>query len=507
MLEQAMIIAAFLVGAAVSGGLAALLFRSKAQHAEDKVRGEAAVTVAGLEGQVKAAAEREADLQRRLQSAATEMQQLREAFARESTQRSAAEAQARRVPELEAHIQALTKQSADASARVSQLTTLLEEERKASAEKLALIEDAQAKLTDAFKALSSEALKSNNQSFLELAKENLAKFQEGAKGDLELRRKAIDELVKPIKESLEKVTTQIGEVERSRVEAYSSLKEQVVSLTTGQASLQKETQNLVRALRSPITRGRWGEIQLQRVVELAGMLEYCDFEQQASVESEAGRLRPDMVIRLPNDKTIVVDSKVSLQAYLEAIEAQTDDVRTQRFRDHARQVRDHIARLGAKAYWNQFKDSPEFVVLFLPGEPFFSAALEHDPTLIEAGVDQRVIIATPTTLIALLRAVAYGWQQERLTKNAQIISDLGKQLYDRIRVMSEHFSDLRKALEKATDAYNKSVATLESRVLVTARRFKELGAASDSNVPELSGIETVPRAVQAGELLGNDSEE
>jgi DNA recombination protein RmuC len=500
-----MMIAAFLAGAAISGGLVAMLFRGKAQHAEDKTRGEAAVVIAGLEGQVKSGGEREMDLLRRLETTVDELQRMREAHAMESTQRSAAEVQVRRVPELEGHIQALTQQNAELHARVSHLTTLLAEERKASAEKLTLIEDAQAKLADAFKALSSEALKSNNQSFLELAKENLAKFQEGAKGDLELRRKSIDELVKPIRESLEKVATQIGEVEKSRVDAYSTLREQVVSLASGQVSLQKETENLVRALRSPITRGRWGEIQLQRVVELAGMVEYCDFEQQTSVDSDTGKLRPDMIIRLPNDKIIVVDSKVSLQAYLEAIEAQTDEVRVQKMREHARQVRDHMTRLGAKTYWSQFPSSPEFVVLFLPGEPFFSAALEHDPTLIEAGVDQKVIIATPTTLIALLRAVAYGWRQEQLTKNAQVISDLGKQLYDRIRVMSEHFADLRKALEKATDAYNKSVVTLESRVLVTARRFKELGSASDSDIPELSGIETVPRALQAEELSGSDT--
>jgi DNA recombination protein RmuC len=384
---------------------------------------------------------------------------------------------------------------------------MLDHERRQAEEKLALLHEAQQRLADAFKALASDALRSNNQSFLDLAKATLEKFQESAKGDLERRQQAIQELVKPVKESLEKVDSKINDLEKARAGAYSGLTEQVKSLLETQKQLQSETSNLVKALRAPHVRGRWGEMQLKRVVEMAGMLDHCDFYEQQSADAEGGRLRPDLLVRLPGNKTIVVDAKAPLSAYLDAVEAKDEETRTGRLQAHARQVREHIAALGRKSYFEQFDPAPEFVVLFLPGEVFFSAALEQDPALIETGVGQNVIIATPTTLIALLRAVAYGWRQERLAQNAQEISDLGRELYRRLASMGEHLAKLGKGLSGATEAYNRAVASLESRVLVTARKFKELGAAgSDADVEALPPVEVTPRLLQAPELAGEEAE-
>ena len=394
----------------------------------------------------------------------------------------------------------MQKDNSTLQADLRGLKTLLEEEKKAADEKLALINEAKAKLEDTFKALSSEALRGNNQSFLELAKETLEKFQLGAQTDLQTRQKAIDELVKPLRESLEKVNTQIQEVEKHRTHAYASLTEQVKSLAETQTRLQSETSNLVQALRAPAKRGRWGEIQLRRVVELADMINYCDFVEQEQVSGDTGVQRPDMIIKMPNHRTIVVDSKVPLLAYLEALECKDDESRRICLERHARQVRDQVLKLSAKKYWEQFDASPDFVVLFLPGEPFFSAALEHDPSLIEEGVQNKVIIATPTTLIALLRAVAYGWLQERLTENAQEISTLGRELYDRLRVLASHFEKVRKGLENATSAYNNAVGSLETRVLTTARKFKELGAGTKDDIPEAEAIDVATRAIQSDEL-------
>jgi len=346
---------------------------------------------------------------------------------------------------------------------------------------------------DAFKALADEALKGNNQKFLDLAKTAFATVQAEAKGDLAQRQQAIEGLLKPLNDALKRYEDHIAEMEKSRQSAYGGLDAHLKSLAQAHERLQRETGNLVKALRAPQVRGQWGEITLKRVAELAGMVEHCDFIEQETATGEDGRLRPDMIVQLPAGREIVVDAKAVLSAYLEAVEAQDDAVRQERLRQHATQVRGRMEQLSAKAYWSQFPQAPEFVVLFLPGEQFLGAALEYDRTLIEDGFEKRVVIATPTTLIALLRAVAYGWRQEQLAENAQAISSLGKDLFERMAILAEHLEDVGSALTKGVTAYNKAVGSLEARVLPAARKFKDLGIGSDKEVPRLEAVEQAPR--------------
>ena len=340
-----------------------------------------------------------------------------------------------------------------------------------------LLEAADRRLRDTFQSLAAEALKDNRASFFDLAKTSFEGYHQ------------------PIAETLKKVDARLTEAERERVSAYSRLSEQVAALgsTAGMLS---------RALRTPAVRGRWGEMQLRRVVEIAGMLHRCDFDEQASLFTDTGRLRPDLIVHIPGNKRIVVDAKAPLEAFLDAQECTEDELRASKLQAHARQVRDHMDKLGSKAYWEQLGDSPDMVVMFLPGETLFSAALQHDLTLIEHGLQQRVLLASPITLIALLTTVAHSWRQEALTDNFREVARLGKELYERLSVFVEHFDDVRKKLDGAVQSYNKAAGSFESRVLVSARRLKELEVTTAAELPPAEPIDTVPRVMKQAGLMG-----
>jgi DNA recombination protein RmuC len=364
-------------------------------------------------------------------------------------------------------------------AHVASASATVEAERRATVEKLELVQSAHSDLQRQFEALSAEALKSNNESFLALAKAQLD----------------------PVRESLQRFDGHLRGLEQARVEAYGQVSTHLKVLADTNRELREQTGSLVNALRSPSVRGRWGEMQLRRVVEAAGMLAHCDFSEQVSAVTDGRVSRPDLIVKLAGGKNVVVDAKAPLQAYLEALEAKDEDLRIAKLGDHARQLHDHILKLSAKGYWSQFDSTPEFVILFIPGETFYSAALEHDPALIEKAADRRVIIATPTTLIAVLWAIAHGWREERIAENARRISELGRDLHSRLATMGTHFAKLGRSLDSAVKAYNDTAASLESRVLVGARRFKDLGATATGEIAEMQPLERSVRPVTAPELV------
>lgn len=352
-------------------------------------------------------------------------------------------------------------------------------------------------LRNAFSALAASTLKASTDEFLKLADQKIGNVHREATIDLTRRQQELGTLVTPIKDTLVQVDAKLREVERTRIDDSASMKSLLNLVGHTQQQLQHETQNLVRALRSPGVRGQWGEVQLRKVVELAGMLEHCDFDQQPTIFHEGGRLRPDMTINLPGGRSIVVDAKAPLEAFLDAQGASDDGIRSGKLADHVRQVKDHVTKLGAKTYWDALPSSPELVVLFLPAEAIYMAALERDASLIDYGVKQNVLIASPLTLIALLRAASFGWRQERLTLNAEEISRLGRALHDSVATLAEHLEDLRKRMDGTFATFNKMVGSFENNLLVKARRFRELGAGSAKEIPIVDPLETVARKLDA----------
>ena len=377
--------------------------------------------------------------------------------------------------------------------KLARVEAKYEAELKAADEKLKLLEEARDNLKDSFKALSADALSKNNESFIKLAEENLKKYQQSAKDDLEKRQQAISKTVEPVSQTLKTFSERVNKIEERRIESEGGIKKELEKLSEMHLRLEQSTNSLVKALRAPQVRGQWGEMHLRRTVEMAGMINYCDFEEQSSVEKDEGqRQRPDMLIRLPNERKVVVDSKVPIAAYLDALETDSPESQSERMQAHARHLRTHIKDLSTKAYWSQFDNAPEFVVLFIPNEAIFSAALEEDPSLIELGVDNKVILATPTTLIALLKAVAYGWQQEAITREAKEIAALGREIYDRLSVVIGHFVKLGKSIDQSVGNYNKAMNSVDSRLMVTARKFESLESASTETLPEINQIEKRP---------------
>ena len=395
--------------------------------------------------------------------------------------------------------------SAAAGAELVNLRSLLDRERATAAERLATHAEARELAAGVFAELSTKALEQNNAQFLALADARLMEARQAAQGDLDQRRQAIEQLLSPLADQLGRYEQGLRLLELERQRAYTGLTAQVKQLADSQEKLQSETRNLVTALRSPATRGRWGEMQLRRVVEMAGMLEHCDFDEQVHTTGDDGRLRPDMVVHLPGAKRVVVDAKVPMQAFLDATDATEESSRKAHFVSHARQLRAHVDALSKKSYWQQFDDTPEFVIAFIPGDPLLAAALEHDSSLLEHAVTNHVLLATPTTLIGLLRAVAYGWQQDALAENAREVQQIGRELYKRLATFGEHMARTGRSLSGAVDAYNKAVGSLERNVMPQARRFQELGVGgSDKDVPMLDQVDAIARRLQTPELGGVD---
>jgi DNA recombination protein RmuC len=383
--------------------------------------------------------------------------------------------------------------------------TRVDETEKNLAEQKALLEDAKAKLSDTFRSLAAEALAGNNRGFLTLAEEKFKALKEGAAADLDTRKKAIEMIIQPLAETLSTYQKETKELEDKRLRDLSTVGEQLRSLATAQTTLQGETAKLVNALKSPQVRGRWGEIALRKTAELAGMSPHCDFVEQESVKTEDGRLRPDMVVKLPAGREVIVDSKVPLGGFLEALEAKTDEEREAALTKHASQVNQHVTKLASKEYCDQFTAAPEFVVLFIPNDSFLAAAAEKDPGLVESALTKKIVIATPTTFIALLRAIAYGWRQELVAESAQRISDLGQELSDRMATLAEHLIKVGGAIGKAVESYNAAVGSFETRILPSARKFRDLGAGGKKEIEELQPIDQIPRALSTPDM-GEEAE-
>jgi DNA recombination protein RmuC len=416
---------------------------------------------------------------------------------------------ARRLGESQAEIEQLRLDVRDAHTASSnireenaQLRTELAHQQQVVPRQLALLQQAESQLKASFEALASTTLRNTTEEFLKLADQKLGNVQRDAVTEIDKRQAAIDQLVQPIRDVLQQVDAKLADSEKTRLETTAAIGTLLRHIGQGQEQLRGATQNLVRALRTPNVRGRWGEMQLRRAIEIAGMLPHCDFDEQPTLMADLGRQRPDLIVKLPGGKTIVVDAKVPLEAYLDATDAQDDGVRDRRMVDHARQVREHMSKLGAKTYWEQVQPSPEFVVMFLPGEAFFQAALQHDPELIDYGVRCQVFPASPITLIALLQVVAQGWRHERLAQNAEAIQALGKDLYSRVSKMTDYLDTLRTRLDSTVRAFNDVVGSYETRVLVSARKFKALGATSGTEIDTPEPIDTIPRILHSANLLG-----
>ncbi len=375
------------------------------------------------------------------------------------------------------------------------LESRIKDQEALQVERDAAYEAATTRLATAFSDLSNRSLKANSETFLRLAEQNLGAQQERAKRELGDREQAVENLVKPIREALTQSQQQIAALEKARSEAYGGIKSQLESMQTSQKSLAQETQNLVNALRRPEVRGRWGEITLRRLVELAGMVEHCDFQEQVHTSAEDKVIRPDMIVRMPDQRELVVDVKTPLDAYLEAAEAKDDAQRELGLKRHARNVREHIRKLASKAYWEQFSNSPEFVILFIPGDQFLSAALSEEPDLIESALSQHIILATPTSFVALLKAVAYGWRQLALADNAQEIRKLAEDLYGRLGTFVSHLNKVGKQLNSSVENYNRAVGSLERKVLPGARKFVELGVHTKKEIEAVEPLESLPRTI------------
>lgn len=486
------LIGILIVGIIVGIVIGKLLGRSATQAAQS----ELASTRVRLE-------EREAELARlatQLDERSKQASDLQERVTNLSGELRAQEEKSARIVQLETLGNEQHERIRKLSEQNAQLATALEAERKNLEEQHKLLTEAQARLQDAFKALASEALSQNNKSFLELAKENLSKEQEVAKSELEKSRQAIGEMVTPLGKRLEQYDEHIRALEKDRKEAYGALNEQVRSLGETQKSLELETRNLVGALRKPQVRGRWGEFTLRRVVELAGMVERCDFDEQSSTNTDEGRLRPDLIVQLPGGRQIVVDAKTPLSGYLDALESKDENERQTHLQRHAQHLATHMQQLSAKSYWQHFDPTPDFVVMFIPAENFLNAALDQRPDLMEKGFEQKVILATPSTLISLLRTVALGWRQEQLARSAEQISELGQQIYVRLATMSEHLVGLGKSLQGSVKHYNNTIGSLERNVLSAARKFPTLGVAIKKELADPEPLDVSTREIEAPEL-------